>query len=61
MLFRSGAKYDLDKRSVKRKIAKAGGLLPDPLLKLRQQIAKGRKAPTPRFEISALQTERGIG
>ena len=40
--FAEGAKYDLDKRSVKRKIAKAGGLLPDPLLKLRQQIAKGR-------------------
>jgi hypothetical protein len=32
----------MDKRSVKRKIAKAGGLLPDPLVKLREQIAKGR-------------------
>jgi len=40
--FAEGAKYDMDKRSVKRKIAKAGGLMPDPARKLREQIAKGR-------------------
>ncbi len=40
--FAEGAKYDLDKRSVKRKIRKAGGLLPDPLVNLRRRIAKGR-------------------
>jgi hypothetical protein len=40
--FAEGAKYDMDKRSVKRKIAKAGGLIPDPLVKLREKIAKGR-------------------
>jgi hypothetical protein len=40
--FAEGAKYDLDKRSVKRKIKKAGGLLPDPLVVLRAHIAKGR-------------------
>jgi len=40
--FAEGAKYDLDKRSVKRKIRKAGGLIPDPLAQLRVRITRGR-------------------
>jgi len=40
--FAEDAKYDPDKRSVQRKIRKAGGLLPDPMAKLRERIAKGR-------------------
>jgi len=40
--FGEDAKYDPDKRSVARKIAKAGGLIPDPAVKLQAFIAKRR-------------------
>ncbi len=38
--FAEGAKYDMDKRSVQRKIAKAGGLIPDPMVQLRAALEK---------------------
>ena len=40
--FAEDAKYDPDKRSVARKIRKAGGLIPDPLAQLRGRIARNR-------------------
>ena len=40
--FGEDAKYDPDKRSVARKIARAGGIIPDPAVKLRAFIAKRR-------------------
>ncbi len=44
--FGAHAKYDPTKRSVAQKIAKAGGIIPDPSARLR--AALGRPMPAPR-------------